>query len=158
MYDPEKDKKGKFNDRMCLADIFERLEKEENAGLKSALLPTESHEESYAMALKKWKSRENTSCLRGMIAAVEAANSGETNKIAGISKNYKLDKLLKNYRTHFLAHNLNHLNQLGMRFDKLRFILDMTIDIVEPLEKALTDTSVAYSDTREIWDQKAEAF
>lgn len=149
---------GKFNDRMCLAGIFERLEKEENADLKGALLPTRGQEESYGMALKNWKGRENTSCIRGMIAAVKAANSGDSKKITEISKSYKLDNLLKNLRDYFLAHNLNHLNEHGMRYDELRYILEMTIEIVEPLEKALTETSVPYSNTREIWHRKAEAF
>ncbi|OEJ67064.1 hypothetical protein [Magnetovibrio blakemorei] len=85
MYDTEKSN-GKFNDRMCLAGIFARLENVNNARLKSTLLSTEGQKESYGMALKNWKGRENTPCVRGMKAAIQAANSGKTNEIAGISK------------------------------------------------------------------------
>ncbi|OEJ67065.1 AbiU2 domain-containing protein [Magnetovibrio blakemorei] len=65
---------------------------------------------------------------------------------------------MKNLRDHYLAHNLKHLNLHGMGYDELRSVLEMTIEIVEPLEKALTETSVTYSSTREIWHRKAEAF
>lgn len=147
-------------DRMCLAGIFARLENTDNADLKSTLLPTEGQKESYGMALKNWEGRKKAAGPRRMRAAFKAAKSGETGKIAENPEldKFNLDKLLKNQRDHFLAHNLNHKNQLGMHSDELRYILEMTVEIVEPLEKALTETSVRYSNTKDIWRRKSEAF